>query len=460
MRIKEVFLLVVILMSINLVSAINLSIEKKAVSDVIVKELDNPAIFNFTIKNLGERDSFEIYSLVGVDINPESTFNIKSGEIKKLEVEVKAGESVKKNLGYFTFVYKIKGSNTGIQEDRLTIKIVNLKDALELWADGINSGSETATVYLQNKENFNFENIEAEFSSVFFNFKENFSLSALEKKPFIVNLNKEKLATLMAGPYILEAKIKADSAEEKLSSTIKFLEKSGLSTEETKEGFFVVRKEIEKKNEGNMLAIAEITIEKNIISRLFTTFNLQPKTERKGFSVIYAWQQELKPNESLKVIVKTNWLIPLIIIIAVIIIAFLSQIYLTSDIILKKKINFVKTKGGEFALKVSMNVKAKRFVERVNVIDKLPPIVKLYERYGTITPDKIDEKNRKLEWNIESLGKKEDRILSYIIYSKIGVVGKFELPSAKAIYEREGKIKETKSNRVFFINEPKKIEKE
>ena len=137
----------------------------------------------------------------------------------------------------------------------------------------------------------------------------------------------------------------------------------------------------------------------------------------------------------------------------------MSQIYLTSDIILKKKINFVKTKGGEFALKVSIKVKARRAIERISIMDKLPPIVKLYERYGTIAPDRIDEKKRRIEWNLGSLNEGEDHILSYIIYSKIGVVGKFELPSAKAIYEREGKIKETSSNRVFFVSEPKKTER-
>ena len=58
------------------------------------------------------------------------------------------------------------------------------------------------------------------------------------------------------------------------------------------------------------------------------------------------------------------------------------------------------------------------------------------------------------------MNKGEERIFTYIIYSKIGVVGKFELPSARAIYEKEGKVKKTESNRSFFINEPKKNSEE
>lgn len=454
-----IFLIFIIL--INLVSAINLQIEKRTISDVIIKELDNLAVFEFSIKNLGESDRFEIYSLVGVDISPKEAFDLNSGETKIIRVEVKASESVKKNSGYYNFVYKIKASNTGTQEDRLTIRIVNLKDAIGLEAENINPDSDKITVYLENKENFNFSNIETEISSVFFQVKEKFSLPALERKSFVINLDKEKLRTLIAGPYILTANIKVENVTETLESTIKFLEKSGLLTKETREGILIFRYEVEKRNEGNLITLAEINTRKDVVSRLFTTFNIMPdKVERKGFFVSYSWQKELRPGETLKVIIKTNWLFPIIILIAVLLIIFFIQIYLTSDVILKKRINYVKTKGGEFALKVSINVKARRFVEKIEVLDKLPPLVKLYQRYGTITPDRIDEKNKRLAWNIESLNAGGEIVLSYIIYSKIGVVGKFELPTATAVYEKQGKIKETSSNKVFFISEPRKTSEE
>ncbi len=455
-----IVLLMFTIIFINLVSAINLEIEKKIISDVIIKELDNTAVFEFTIKNLGEQDRFEFYTLVGVDIFPKETFSMSAGETKKIIVEIKAGESVKKSTGYYTFVYKIKGSNTGTQEDKLTIRIVNLKDAFGLWADNINPSSDKITVYLENKENFNFSNIEAKLSSVFFQFEEKFSLPAIERKSFTIGLEKEKAKTLLAGSYILVANIKVENATETLESTIKFLEQSGLITSEIREGFFVYRYEIEKRNEGNLITLAEINIKKDIFSRLFTTFSILPdRIERRGFFVSYSWQKELRPGETIKVIAKTNWIFPIIILIAIALIIFLLQVYLTSDLILKKRINYVKTKstkGGEFALKISINIKARRFVEKIEVLDKLPPIVKLYERYGTIAPDRVDEKNRRLAWNIESLNAGGETVLSYIIYSKIGVVGKFELPATTAVYEREGKIKETSSNKVFFVNEPRK----
>lgn len=455
------FSMLVVLTAISCVSAIDLEIGKKAINEVFVIETNTPAIFEFTIKNLGESDNFEIYSLVGVDIYPKGNFRIEKGQTKIISVEVRALESAKKIPGYYNFVYKIKGSNTGIQEDRMTFKIATLGEVIYLSADSINPESEETSVYFKNIENIEFEDIGAEVSSAFFSFDENFSLLSKEEKSFIVNLNKEKLKTLVAGPYILDAKLKIGHSEATLKSTIKFLEESGISTTETKEGILISRHEIEKKNEGNTIAIIEVTMNKNIISRLFTNLNPQPnKVERKGFTVYYTWQEELRPSESLKVIAKTNWFIPFLILAAIIIIIILSRIYLISDVILKKRINFVKTKGGEFALKVTIIVKARRFAERIAITDKLPPIVKLYERYGTITPDRIDEKNRRIEWNIESLDQDEERILSYIIYSKIGIVGRFELPPARAVYEREGKIKETSSNRAFFVSEARRTTEE
>ena len=117
----------------------------------------------------------------------------------------------------------------------------------------------------------------------------------------------------------------------------------------------------------------------------------------------------------------------------------------------------MRTKGGEFALKVTLIAKAKKFVEKIKVVDKIPSLVKVHERFGIHTPDKIDEQNRRLEWNVDSLQEGEERIFSYIVYSKISPMGRFELPTATAVYEKDGEIHEASSNRVFFLSELRKV---
>lgn len=455
---KQVLLFVIVLcfLLLQIVSAINIEVEKQAVNEVVIPELDNSAIFDFTIKNNGAADNFEIYSLLDIDFSPKGTFYISSGETKEIRLEVKPGESVKKNEGYYNFAYKIRGS-TGTKEERLMIRIVKIEDAINLWTDEINPYSEKTKVYVENKERFDFPEMEAEFSSAFFEFKETFSLKSLETKSFEIKLDKEKIKGLVAGMYILEANIKINNTQERLEGTIDFLEKPGISTQESAKGIFIRRHEIEKKNDGNTKTLVIIAISKNWLERIFTNFDT-PYYKKEGST--YFWQRELNPGESLKVVATTNWLILILLIVAIVVIIILSRIYLVSDLILKKRITHVKTKGGEFALKVTILAKARRYIERVSVIDKLPPMLKLYERYGTIAPDRIDEKNRRVEWNIESLNEREEAIFSYIVYSKIGVVGRFSLPSATAVYERNGKVKEASSNRVFFLSEPRRKKRE
>ena len=123
-----------------------------------------------------------------------------------------------------------------------------------------------------------------------------------------------------------------------------------------------------------------------------------------------------------------------------------------TELVLKKKVHFVKTKGGEFALKVVLTAKARKHVEDIQIVDKLPGMTKLYEKFG-IKPDKIDHATRRIFWNINNLNEGEERVYSYIIYSKIKVVGKFELSPAMAMYERDGKTHEVLSNRAFFDSE-------
>ena len=83
----------------------------------------------------------------------------------------------------------------------------------------------------------------------------------------------------------------------------------------------------------------------------------------------------------------------------------------------------------------------------------MPPLVKIYERFLNERPSKVDEAKKRVEWGFEKLEEGERRVLSYIIYSKVGVLGKFALPSTTGIYELQGKIKETTSNKVYFVAE-------
>ena len=318
-------------------------------------------------------------------------------------------------------------------------------------------GSNQIEIFIKNNENIDLGEMKVKFSSVFFNVEKNFTIGPKEKKSFNVQLNNEDFRELMAGFYTLTAEVIIGEKDSRVEGIIKFVEKDLVTTTKKDYGFLINTKIIEKKNEGNTLVPSETVIKKNIISRLFTSFSPQPdNVEREGGTIYYTWTQEIKPGETLEIVVKTNWLLPFLIILFVVAIVALVKQNTGTNLVLKKKVSFVKAKGGEFALKVSIFLNAKKYIERVNVIDRLPPLVNIYERFGGDKPDRIDEKNRRLEWNFEKLEAGEIRVLSYIIYSKVGILGKFALPTATAIFEREGEIHETESNRAFFVAEQRK----
>ena len=59
-----------------------------------------------------------------------------------------------------------------------------------------------------------------------------------------------------------------------------------------------------------------------------------------------------------------------------------------------------------------------------------------------------------MKWHFEHLAAGEERQITYIFYSKLKIIGKFELPPATGVYEIMGRMHEAQSNRAFFINEP------
>ncbi|MEK6820146.1 MAG: hypothetical protein AABX71_00355, partial [Nanoarchaeota archaeon] len=206
-NIKVVYLgLIMLLLFMSIVSA-ELKIEKEAVVNVVIPEIGNPAMYRLKITNLGKSDVFNIYSLVGVDIEPNQTFSIEQGKTKTIDAELWPEQSVLDKPGTFNFEYKIVGEKTGIQEDVMLIKVTGLKDAIKINSYNINFDSEKAIVYVKNRGNFPFPEISARFKSVFFDFERSFSLGAYETKEFEVALDREAMRKLVAGSYIITTEI-------------------------------------------------------------------------------------------------------------------------------------------------------------------------------------------------------------------------------------------------------------
>jgi hypothetical protein len=433
--------------------AMNLEVEKQSTNEVMILGLNAPATFDLRINNLGGGEDVIFYSFFSQDIYPKGTTHLMSG---KQDVSIKIYPPEKIKTGYYTFDYYIRNSKGEEMPQTLTVNVINFEDAFEIGSDEFDPGSTTLNIYVHNKVNFNFENISVIFSSPFFDFNKEFTLGPNQRNDFTITLNKEDFKKLIAGYYTFQADIKANGAETKLEGTLKFSEKDILTTNKKTYGVIINTNVIEKTNEGNVVAKTETVIKKNIISRLFTHFSPEPNlVERNGFAVYYTWNNEIAPGDVLKITVRTNWILPFAIILIIVLVVILVKKNSNRNMVLKKKVSFVNAKGGEFALKVMILVEAKHYIEKISVIDRLPFLTKIHEKFGGEKPSRIDEKNKRIEWNFERLQAGERRVFSYMIYSKIGILGKFALPSATAVYERDGSVKEVQSNKAFFMLEPR-----
>ncbi len=450
---KSISFIFLLIISLSLISALNVQVNQLDNNEVLIPELGNSVSIRINITNLGNTDEIQLYNLVGFNMEPEEKISLPSGKSTVVELILSPIGQITQR-GHFSMTYFIMGKDGSSIQEKISFKIIDLKDSFEVGSGNIDPQTNSITLYIWNKENFNFGNVKAKFSSPFFELNEEFTLLENQKKEFTIQLDKEKFKELMAGFYTLKVQIETNGKIADVEGVIKFVEKDLLTTTSESSGFIINTETIKKVNEGNVILGSETLVKKNIISRLFTTVNPEPDSvERQGATIFYTWSRSIKPGETLEITVKTNWFFPLLIILLLVIIVVLLRLYTTSTLILRKKVNFVRAKGGEFALKVSIYVQAKKYVERVNIIDRLPPLVKMYEKFGSEQPTRIDEKNRRVEWNFERLESGEKRILSYIIYSKVGVLGRFILPTATAVYEKDGEIKESESNRAFFVAE-------
>jgi hypothetical protein len=449
MKKMVIFAAFAFILAISFVSAGIISVDKTDLGSTVIAELSYPAVFNFTITNYENPDTFEIYSFNKVTFSPRGTFSLPKGTTV-MEVKAYPDKVIRRNLGFYKFEYELRGENLGIYKDSLTIRIVELRDVLTVGTTTLLPSDDRGVIMLKNTQNTNIDNIKVRLQSEFFDVEKEVSFKPYEEVVVDVILDRNKMARLFAGKYVIDVKVEADDASAKTSGIIDYLEQNSISVDQSSSGVIARKTTITKTNKGNVATKAQIEVTKNLVSRLLTTYSMEPMaSQRSGLGVRYLWEKELNPGESMSVSATTNYTIPLILIILIVLAVVFTKTYSLQAVNIEKRVSYVKTKGGQFALKVTLHVKAKKHTDNIQVIDKLPEMTKLYEKFGKM-PERIDHATRRLFWTIPTLSAGEERVFSYIIYSGLNIVGRFELPNATAVFEQEGKQVEVWSNKAYF----------
>ncbi len=448
----KIFLLILIF-AFPFVSAANLQVEQLEKNGIIFTEYGNNATFKLKITNNEDQsDQFQIYSLVSVTMYPNDFFTIQKGETIILDVTaIPSLEVMKEKRGIYAFEYQIKGKKTGYFKDNLAVKILEAKDAFDVAVESIKLNASEAVIHVKNKEKIKINDLKIVVKSKFFEFVQTLNLNEEEQKDFSIPILLEN--QVEAGEYEVDILYELNNKKSSKTTMLSYLEASDISVVEDTSGFIIQKTTTTKKNEGNILAVTRITARRNIFTRLVTVYSDRPTaSQRSGIFVDYSWEKELGVGESYTVTVTTNYTLPFVIILLVIAVALLTRFLVTSKVVVKKRVVFVRTKGGEFALKVALRIKSNKNISHISLTDRIPGHAKLYNKFG-IPPHRIDESSRKIEWDIPHLSAGEERVFTYIIYSKINIVGSFELPAASASFEYDGKREHVFSNKTHFAAE-------
>ncbi len=433
--------------------------EEKVINDVIAKELNIPAEFELKIRNNQlSADNFEIYSLLDVIITPLGTFVIEPSTVKTIKVTVMPRT---KQEGRFGITYYIRGENAGpaqAKQDSLVIEVSLFSDIVGISIPKTIDRERTELTFkISNPENMDFGKGTVVVESDFFDFEKNVDLGpgvSQEIKPDLKDLQ-----NLDAGDYTIKFKFNLDDhkgieliaeRDVKLIEVIKITESDFKRT-----GLLSYTRNIIKKNDGNVEQYVRLEISQFILERIFSRYNVEPDDSYySGLMHVAVWQRELKTGETLEIKATIDYTIPVLILIALIILYVGIQIAKRPRIILRKKVVKVRTKGGEFALKIILIVKnIGSIAEDVIIVDRLPMSAKIHRRFSVIKPDKIE--GNRLIWKFEKLMPGEEHILSYVIYSKVVPIGKIHIPRAVSHYtDVKGKRKISYSTKLYVVHEP------
>jgi len=169
-----------LLISINLLSAIDLEVSSKTIQNSFITEFNDPVFFDVTIKNKDSSDSFRIYSAAGIDIMPADVFFIEKGQSKTLRINATPYNSLIQNKGVLIFEYIIQNSAGEIVVDKLGINIISLIDSFFIQSGDITTKSDKVGITIKNLLNKDFNNVQIKMNSPFFDYETELPLNDVD----------------------------------------------------------------------------------------------------------------------------------------------------------------------------------------------------------------------------------------------------------------------------------------
>lgn len=198
-------------------------------------------------------------------------------------------------------------------------------------------------------------------------------------------------------------------------------------------------KEISLENKGNIdLTGYEFKIKKGFTD-VFNSYQPKPEVIEVDDGRYYTWKFNMKVDDVKTIVVKSNYTVLVILIVVAVLLLIYLILTRPKIEVIKKVVNMSTNEEGLSKFKVMLVIRniTSTSLTNIKVNDKLPHIATMVptDYVGTIKPSKIlkhPHKGTIVIWDVEELHPKEERVLYYIIQSKLNIIGSFNLPSAVA----------------------------
>ena len=244
---------------------------------------------------------------------------------------------------------------------------------------------------------------------------------------------------MIVSPIIKEFEIKEYSTQEEIPREESFLK--------IKSGY--------KVSSNNPYYKGSIKIETTPLRNLFLTTYPVAQTIKEIGKTFLVWPVELGPDRTMTVLVTENFR-PIVVILALAIIAVALYFVFRSPIIVKKGIATVgMSEGGVSEAKIVIRVKnrSSNKILNIEVLDTVSHIVHVEQdiSIGSMHPHAVLKHPKKgilIKWTIESLEPGDERVLSYRMKSMLSILGEFSLPAATARCKVGNKVIISNSNRL------------
>lgn len=324
-----------------------------------------------------------------------------------------------------------------------------------------------ARVSLENLYNFDIEKVRLTFGSKLMTYERNFKLFANEKRVEIFQLNFDDDVNL--GEYKFEAVVKSEKEDYILgraTEEVMLTPYSEVTERVFKSSNFNKKILITKDNTGTEKTKEQVSLELTFIENLMARFNVNPDSvEKIGNIYLAKWEFSLEPGDRKDIIVAIPYGTYLLVLIVVILLAYII-FYITRRkiVLVKKVIDVTKDKEGIRGIKIILHLKNKgnKAVEKIRIIDYLPQLVSAPTNFGPLKPSRVQKSmdgRVRMVWDFDGLGRKEERIVSYIAKSNLSIIGKLLLPEAVIEYQVGKKHYHIKSNRLTLLIKPSQKER-